>query len=415
MTGIRVKRTLHVEGASPQEWATVGGVAYVSPNRNVLMQSVTVGQHGMIRRSEDNGVTWRVVEECPLAEEPQEDGLVRVRWMPSFYGDSETGMAVRRFITYLNKPGLPPWKYAESPVRRTIRNYVQVSGDEGRTWSSPEQVIAQGAEYDAVHWAPGVEYGRNDGVLYISHMLRGRDGSLIATFDGARLFETGDIINPAIPPHMASPDGPVQWISRCVFGRWRDDFSGLDWSFSDPITLPLRYSCDGGDEPSIARLDDGRVLMVLRARTFPHTGQEIPSLKYYSLSNDDGWTWADPEPLLYDDGSYAYSPACMGVLFRASATKRIYLITNLADAPCVNVLPRNKLQIAQIDTRLTRIRKDSVTIIEQQDKAAGQSDEIHFSNFSCYEDRETKNLVLFMTACPGIPPDAYRYEIELTR
>ena len=40
--------------------------------------------------------------------------------------------------------------------------------------------------------------------------------------------------------------------------------------------------------------------------------------------------------------------------------------------PCVNCDPRTKLYIAEIDPATCRIRKDTLTIVEQQDKKAGQ-------------------------------------------
>ena len=162
--------------------------------------------------------------------------------------------------------------------------------------------------------------------------------------------------------------------------------------------------------------------MVLRSRTYPHTGQELPSLHYYAISCDEGRTWSEAKPLIYDDGSYAFSPSCLANVFRSSKNGRFYVITNFADGPCINCNPRNKLQIAEIDTDALRIKKDTVTIIEQQDKAAGQPDTIGFSNFRWYEHRETTNIILYMTACPGetnppperkVSPHAYRYDIHL--
>ena len=55
-------------------------------------------------------------------------------------------------------------------------------------------------------------------------------------------------------------------------------------------------------------------------------------------------------------------------------------------------------------------------------KRMGEPEDIRFSNFRWHEDRETGDIVLFMTACPGnrprtpdcgCPMHSYRYDIHL--
>jgi hypothetical protein len=139
------------------------------------------------------------------------------------------------------------------------------------------------------------------------------------------------------------------------------------------------------------------------------------------VSEDHGRTWSECEPLLYDDGSWAYSPACLAHVFRSSRNGRFYLITNLADGPCINCDPRTKLQIAEIDPDTLRIKKDTVTI-ERQPAELGETPLTRFSNFRWFEDRQTGDLVLYVT--PGGTGDAatpqheiigksYRYDIRL--
>lgn len=420
MSNVNVARSVHVEASGPTEAAQVRAIAYASKDRNVLLESISIGKRDVIRRSEDNGKTWKSVEEWK-SEEPLGDGLVLERSLPEVFCDPDNGLLLRFFITCRNNPQIVPWNYAESPVTRTRKVFVQTSDDEGRTWSEPRQLIMQGDEYDETHWLEGIYYGKNGAAIEGSHTIKNRKGEVLVPFWGTRLFENGDIINPNADPATANPDGAVEHFSGCILGRWRDD-GGLDWSESEKVRLPLKYSCDGADEPSVDYVPDGRLFMVLRARTYPHTGQELPSLHYYTLSSDHGRTWSEPEPLIYDDGSYAYSPACLANVFRSSRNGRFYVITNFADAPCVNCDPRTKLQIAEIDTDAMRVKRDTVTIIEQQDKAAGQPDTIRFSNYRWYEDRETQDIVLHMTPGPdnaGWPEGsemlshAYRYDIRL--
>ena len=417
MSGIKVARSVHVKTPSPSERADVAGIDYVSKDRNVLMESLSVGEQHVIRRSEDNGRTWKEMEQWGQ-NTPLGDGLLLEKSLPNtFFCDPDSGVSLRAFSTCHNDPNVLVWNYAESPYWRTMKIYTQVSRDEGRTWSEPEQLIARGDEYDEVNWLPGVTFGKNGAIFTGSAILKAPDGGLIVALDGPRLFENGDIIDPNADSATAAPDGAVEWQAGCFFGQWRDDGIGLDWTVEERFALPKKYSCDGTEEPSIAFLPDGRLLMGIRARTYPHTGQELPSLHYYAVSDNGGRTWGQPAPLLYDDDSYAYSPACLINVLRSSKNGRFYLITNFADGPCVNCDPRNRLYIAEIDTSTFRIKKDTLTIIDQQDKDAGQPDTVRFSNYRWYENRETQNITLYCTPCGGegeaLTSNSYRYEIEL--
>ncbi|PIP15747.1 MAG: hypothetical protein COX46_05070, partial [bacterium (Candidatus Ratteibacteria) CG23_combo_of_CG06-09_8_20_14_all_48_7] len=90
----------------------------------------------------------------------------------------------------------------------------------------------------------------------------------------------GDICDPNADLATANPDGPVEWNAGCLLGRWRSDGSGVDWLCGISFALPKKYSCDGADEPDVDFLPDGRLFMGIRARTYPHTRQELPSLHY---------------------------------------------------------------------------------------------------------------------------------------
>ena len=167
-------------------------------------------------------------------------------------------------------------------------------------------------------------------------------------------------------------------------------------------------------------LPDGRLFQIIRARFLNQPQAELPSCKFYALSSDCGRTWSEPEPLRYTDGELAFSPACLGNVFRSNKNGRFYLITNLNDWPSHNCDPRSTLQIAELDTSTLRIVRESVTGIET--RREGQPINIRFSSWRSYEDRATGDIVLFMTACPGdagrkfdcgCPPHCYRYDIRL--
>jgi len=96
----------------------------------------------------------------------------------------------------------------------------------------------------------------------------------------------------------------------------------------------------------------------------------------------------------------------------------VFRITNIVNEPVYGCDPRTTLQIAEIAEPSLRVIRESITAIET--RQPDQYEQIRFSNFARYEDRETGNIVLLMTGCPGnqgrheecgVEPHAYRYEI----
>jgi hypothetical protein len=266
----------------------------------------------------------------------------------------------------------------------------------------------QGEDYDATHWSPGIYFGRNTGAV---------QGVSPVYLDESRF---------ALPffcralPENAEETGH-RWRNACLIGTWREDDSGIDWDLTSPISIDTKLSNDDS-EPCVARLPDGRLLMTLRARKYEGDSTTVPSGRFHAVSTDAGRTWTDPAPMYYTDGGQVYCPACLAHVFLSSKNGRLYMITNYLDEPTVGCDPRTTLQIAEVDIDSLHVIRDTMTAIETRDAAAGQPKTIRFSNWRWYEDRETKNIVLHMTACPGndgrhedcgCPPHSYRYEIAL--
>jgi len=99
--------------------------------------------------------------------------------LPNIFCDPENGLVFRVYLTNNHKPGILPWNYAESPVSRTRKNFIQVSCDKGKTWSRSKQIIVQGNEYDEIHWMPGVYYGKNGAAIEGSHIIKNRAGEVL--------------------------------------------------------------------------------------------------------------------------------------------------------------------------------------------------------------------------------------------
>ncbi len=414
---IQVKRSVHIQQPSVLIEAQVTSVGYVSNEKPILMEVVDYGgqrdyhfthqrkinpermPEGQIRMSRDNGRTWKVVEAWPQYI-PIEGKRRLQRFAPNFVVNPTTGSVLRVYITNEDIEGLLPWAKG-APNETTRRLFSQRSADGGLTWSKPQQVIMRGSEFDERQWAPGIRYGESGGAVEGVEPMICPDGRFLLPF-----YSPMDKVTPT--------------CSGALIGRWRDDDGGVDWDLSGYATLSTKVSTGGATEPSLAFLPDGRLYMLARARV--NARMKSPSCRYYFVSDDGGKTWSAAEPLRFADGGLVYSPACLGHVFRASKNGKYYVLTNILDKPSHDCDPRTVLQIAELDPKTLRIVRDSVTIIEQRSAKQGQPDTIRFSNWRRYEDRETGNIVLLMTACPGdvgrfeecgVPPHSYRYDIVL--
>jgi hypothetical protein len=420
MAGIRVRRSLHIEQPDVLEEAQVTWAGYAAPAGPDVLEAVSYGgQRGYyftvrhlsrgehhprpaeIRCSHDHGRTWERVE--TWAETAPVHGAWHLELEGPCYLYHPRGAALLRlYRSQLKVDGLLPWDRG-APERLTGLLWTQVSRDGGRTWAAPEQLLC-GPGATPSDWAPDIRFGRNCGGVEGATPLWLPDGRVLLPFFSA----------------AAAPPG--RFRSACLLGRWRPDASGLDWDLSAYASVGPDGSDDGGDEPCVATLADGRWLMVMRVRTRQQSAVKVRSARYWTVSADAGQTWSEPQPLRYTDGRQVYCPACLAHVFRATANGRLYLITNLLNQPTTGCDPRTTLHIAEIDAASLAVIPETVTVIETRDAAAGQPESIRFSNWRRYEDRETGAVVLLMSGCPGdvgrhetcgVPPHAYRYDIEL--
>jgi len=181
------------------------------------------------------------------------------------------------------------------------------------------------------------------------------------------------------------------------------------------ITVDPALSTAGLEEPTIAELADGSLLMVCRAgnRDIP----DVPVYKWSSVSTDGGRSWSSPGPFRYDTGEPPFSFAGGSLLVRHSGDGKLYWIGHTSPRPTGIGDPRRPLQIAEVDEGKRAIVKRSLRTIATRREE--DSEHVGLSNFRAYEDRETHEFVLTMPRVresgeADITSPAYEYRFHVT-
>lgn len=231
------------------------------------------------------------------------------------------------------------------------------------------------------------------------------DGEILVPFQMAE-------INKDESPFL--PYGTPFYHSRVAIGRWRDETTTtIQWELSEPARLGPEHTTRGAFEPTIARIPDGRILMVLRASNAKKT--ELPGYRWYAVSRDNGRTWGEVRPWTYTDGSNFFSPSSCSQLIWHSSGKLLWLGNISPENPNGN-LPRRPFFIGEVDQKSLLLKKDTLLVID--DLQPDDNTRMNLSNFYAYEDRETREIVICMPrwfAHAGEKGDwttnSYRYRI----
>ena len=414
---IRVRRSIAVRQPTIVLDATVNSVGYASAERNILLQSMMYGQqreyyfyshrlpfpaevkkypYGVIRRSTDNGKTWKETETWDYLR-PLDDTRRLLVGEPNFVLNPHRGQVMRIYRVCEDILGLKAWD-AASPVGKSGKVMYQISRDAGLTWGPEQQIVVDG--YSRDDWAPGVVYGKNTAyVEYVDAKWIGKDTCIFP---------------------LILHSSPAAFAGAVLTATWTAE--QITWSLSSAAAIPPEWSDNGGDEPTVEVLPDGRWFMTLRAQVA--NTADRPSRRYYVTSSDRGQTWSPVKPLTYEDGADVCNVGSLGQVVRSVKNSRYYVILHILDKPSgMAQLPRDVLQIAELDPLTLTLKRATVTVIEDgKDLPRDASKWSWYSNWYQYQDRKTGNLILFMTGMPdedgrhelcGVPPHAFRYEIEL--
>ena len=186
-----------------------------------------------------------------------------------------------------------------------------------------------------------------------------------------------------------------------IIGRGRWNGEKYDLTFSRPVVISDLKSSRGVDEPLIAELNSGRILVVFRGsnvqtknwntRIEPGT----PGHKWYCYSDDGGKTFTDPVPWHFDNGEVIYSSATISYFLRATKNGKLYWFGNITDHNVNGNYPRYPLQLVEIDETYGTAKRNTLTVIDT--RREGESEFLQLSNFALLDDRETGDIECYLT------------------
>lgn len=352
--------------------------------------------------SPDNGATWTTPQPRTILQRTPA-GVKRTYAQPAFT-DSVAGLSLEMVLE-----GTLPTDDPLEGMKHWYLSY-RTSRDGGRTYLANEQVIQEG--FDAGHPFDGVWIGKNSAMIgdLSCRPIRTRAGEILVPVCVSPVGPDGTYYNPG--------GGYTYHDAATLIGAWRPD-GRLAWRVSEYVKHDPGKSTRGCDEPTLAELPDGRILMVIRGSNDakPH----LPGYRWFTVSADSGRRFDPVRPWTYTDGTPFHSPAsCSQLLSHSSG--RLYWLGNIVPANPLSNGPRYPLVIADVDRDSGLLARDSVRVID--DREPGESERMTLSNFMAHEDRVTREIVLHMTRgftreAPGgkgrldFTADAFEYRIEV--
>jgi hypothetical protein len=339
--------------------------------------------------SQDNGRTWS----APLEEktgEKRPDGMLR-RHFRCGYVDPPTG----RLIQFRVEGVLPTDNPLEGLRRWNI--YYSVEG-------ADYQLIQHGKEFNAHHPLPGIFAGKNCVMLGDLPCLpiTLKDGTILLPVQTTPLGPDGDLYNPT--------GGYTYTDVAVLHARWKGKH--LEWQMADPIKGDPARSTRGMDEATIETLADGRLILVMRGSN--DKKPNLPGCRWVSYSRDGGWHWTKPAPWTYTPGDPFYSPSSCSQLLRHSNGK-LYWLGNISPTNPRGNRPRFPFLVGEVDQDSGLLIRES--LIPVDDRQPGESEILTLSNFYAREDRETRQIALYMTRLfafsDGWVGDASLYRIDV--
>jgi len=339
------------------------------------------------RVSLDNGRTWSGFESLPTVVTFRQGSRVFSGGGAKLY-DPVAGALVEM------------WLY-QTMIEKIYYNqtFYRLSWDLGKTWGDLQQFrYEEGDRFDPDR-PLNMGFLRPNQGYFGNNILLHSNGTLVHCLAHANV--PGD---PEGPPH------PERRGSLCFVGRWDAGAQDYAWTAGQRVWLPWEVSSRGLSEPEVAELSDGRVLVVWRGSNTETT----PGRKWFSVSEDGGLTLSPVQEWKYEDGTGFYSPASYHRMIRSSVTGKLYWMGNITAEPPRGNSPRYPLVIAEVEEDIPALKKGTVTVVDDRGPEDGPN--VQMSNFSLLEDRETRDLEVYLTRIGEDPDDfwgadVYRYAL----
>jgi hypothetical protein len=342
------------------------------------------------RQSHNHGRTWSAPVERATGEKRPE-GMLR-RHPRAAWVDPRNGRLVEFWVE-----GVLP---SDDPLEGLRQWNIYYTVDGGPS----HQVIHRGAEFGPRHPLPGVWTGKN------SVMIGDMPGRPIALSNRQILLPVS--ISPLTEDgKLYNPVGAYTYHdSAILIGSWRG--KNLEWEMGDRIKADPSRATRGMDEPTLAQLDGGRILLVMRGSNDKRP--ELPSYRWHSFSTDGGRHWTRPEPWTYSNGDSFFSPSSCSQLL-PHPNGRLYWLGNITPENPGGNRPRYPFVMGEVDRRSGLLMRESVRVID--DKGPDDDPLVTLSNFFAREDRESGGIALHMTRLVAAPTgwrgDAMIYRIAL--
>lgn len=297
---------------------------------------------------------------------------------------------------------------------------VRLEGEEERI-----QLVRyeEGAEFDPENWCDSAFFQYNKSHPNLRLIVEENGDILFALSASIRTCckMAGKDVEAIYPSYPDQPHAIM--IIRGIF-------DGEKYRFEPgrPIVISDILSSRGLTEPAIARLESGRIVVVMRgSNTFPKAWDKkrinphTPGFKWFSYSDDNGKTFTDPMPWFFENGEAVYSSATISHIVKSEKNGKHYWIGNLTPPETIDGnYPRWPLNIMEIDETYGFGKKETIQVIDTVRE--GESDQVQLSNFSILQNRETKNIELMLTKVGQFrfkPEDthfkgeAWKYEIDV--
>ncbi|MBN1912206.1 MAG: hypothetical protein JW818_20970 [Pirellulales bacterium] len=412
-----VDRTLvepyYVDPLNSQPYAPWIGQQYVGPEYQLEETKSYMGQsdtpiNDKHRFSWDNGETWTDWTDLPPVV--TWDGPHRIYWgnMATTYDP----MSNKTVSIWLRQTKLYDTTYYN-------QSFLRTSDDYGQTWSDPQLLMYEaGADFNPLD-PYNMNYLENNTAYPGQNIEIRSDGSLNFSLASANIPDA--VPQSEFNPYGVTANAPADARAIgavSIVANWNSVSGEYDTSASNVAWVPRHVSSRGLAEPTVAELNDERLLTVYRDSNSGINGNPFyeGGHKRYTLSTDGGATISDPLEWKYDDGTSFYSPSSISQLIRHSVTDKLYWVGNINLGPANGNHYRYPLVIAEVDEVNVALKKDTVTLID--DRQVGDGSYLQLSNFSILENRQTHNFEVRLTrlgedASNTWKANAYTYILDM--